>query len=90
MREAEKELQCATHCLFRYLQHAVGPQTWKQNIKVKWWRNDMEMFSVLLALCEGNPVITSCFPKQRARKNEDFDLLAEQTSSLKQIWNRWF
>ena len=44
----------------------------------------MEMFSVSLALCEGNPVITSCFPEQRAGKNEDFDLLAEQ------IWNRWF
>ena len=27
-----------------------------------WWRNQMETFSVLLALCEGNPPVTGGFP----------------------------
>ena len=31
-----------------------------------WWRNDMEMLFALLALCEGNPPVTSGFPSQRA------------------------
>ena len=31
------------------------------------WRHKMEMFSALLALCEGHPLVTSGFPSQRAR-----------------------
>ena len=31
-----------------------------------WWSYDMEMLSTLLALCEGNPPVTSGFPSQRA------------------------
>ena len=30
-----------------------------------WWRNQMEKFSALLALCEGNPPVTGGFPSQR-------------------------
>ena len=31
-----------------------------------WWRHQMETFSALLALCEGNPPVTGEFPSQRA------------------------
>ena len=30
-----------------------------------WWHNQMETFSALLALCEGNPLVTTGFPLQR-------------------------
>ena len=30
-----------------------------------WWRHQMEIFSALLALCEGNPPVTGGFPSQR-------------------------
>ena len=30
-----------------------------------WWCHDMESFSTLLALCEGNPPVTHGFPPQR-------------------------
>ena len=29
-----------------------------------WWRHQMETFSALLALCEGNPLVTCGFPSQ--------------------------
>ena len=31
-----------------------------------WWRHQMETFSALLALCEGNPAVTGGFPSQRS------------------------
>ena len=31
-----------------------------------WWRHQMEAFSVLLALCEGGPPVTSGFPLTKA------------------------
>ena len=38
----------------------------KDTIKIcSWWRHQMETFSPLLALCEGNPSVTSGFPNQR-------------------------
>ena len=30
-----------------------------------WWCHQMETFSLLLALCEGNPLVTAGFPSQR-------------------------
>ena len=30
-----------------------------------WWRHEMETFSVLLALCEGNPLVTGGFPSPK-------------------------
>ena len=30
----------------------------------RWWRHQMESFSTLLALCEGNPLVTGGFPSQ--------------------------
>ena len=38
-----------------------------------WWRHQMEAFSVLVALCEGNPPITGGFPSQRP-VTRSFDL----------------
>ena len=35
-----------------------------------WWHHDMEPYSTLLALCEGNPPVTRGFPPQRARNTE--------------------
>ena len=32
---------------------------------ILWWYHQMETFSALLALCEGNPLVTSGFPSQR-------------------------
>ena len=32
--------------------------------ELSWWRHQMETFSVLLALCEGNPVVTGGFFSQ--------------------------
>ena len=37
----------------------------KQNLSLTWWRHQMEIFSVLLTICEGNPLVTSGFPSQR-------------------------
>ena len=30
----------------------------KSNVSLPWWRTDMDMFFVLLALCEGNPPLS--------------------------------
>ena len=35
-----------------------------------WWRHIMERFSVVLALCERNPPVTSGFPSKRANNAE--------------------
>ena len=38
---------------------------WGCTSYITWWCHQMETFSVLLALCEGNPPVTSGFPSQR-------------------------
>ena len=55
-----------------------------------WWRHQMETFSVLLALCEGNPPVTGGFPSQKS-VTQSFDVCfdlhtAEQTIERR----RWF
>ena len=44
------------------------PVGWKESKKgrqpVTWWRHQKETFSSLLAICEGNPTVTSGFPSQ--------------------------
>ena len=35
-----------------------------------WWHNDMEMFSIILALCEGNLLISIGFPSQMTHDAE--------------------
>ena len=41
----------------------IGRQCWVNFCS--WWRHQMETFSELLALCEGNPPVTGGFPSQR-------------------------
>ena len=55
-----------------------------------WWRHQMETFSALLALCEGNQPATGEFPSQRpvTRSFDDlFDLRLNKRLS-KQSWSR--
>ena len=63
------------------------------NVHFTWWRNQMETFSVLLALCEGKPLVTSWFPSQRPVM-QSFDVflsapeqLIEQTIETLVIWD---
>ena len=35
-------------------------------VATTWWRNQMETFPALLALCDGNPLATGGFPSQRS------------------------
>ena len=57
-----------------------------------WWRYQMETFSALLALCEGNPPITRGFPSQRPMTpsfDVFFDLRLNKQLS-KQSRRQWF
>ena len=57
-----------------------------------WWRHQMETFSVLLALYEGNPAVTGGFLSQRlvARSSDVvFDLRLNKRFSI-QSRRRWF
>ena len=64
-----------------------------------WWRYDMGTLSTLLALCEGNPLVTSGFPSQTASNAELFyffffvslkllqaEEVVEQIIKLPDIW----
>ena len=42
-----------------------------------WWRHQMETFSALLALCEGNPPVTGGFPSQKT-VTQSFDIFFDQ------------
>ena len=46
----------------------------QQNTEPAWWRHQMETFSALLAVCEGNPSVTGEFPSQRPM-TRSFDIL---------------
>ena len=47
-----------------------------------WWRYQMETFSTLLALCEGNPPVTVGFPSQRpVTRNFYISLICAGTNS---------
>ena len=56
-----------------------------------WWRHQMETFSALLALCEGNSPVTGEFPSQRpvTRSFDVFFDLRLNTRLSKQPWCRW-
>ena len=59
---------------------------------MSWWRHQMETFSALLALCEGNPPVTDGFPPQRSETRSIdvfFDLRVNKWLS-KQSRRRWF
>ena len=57
-----------------------------------WWRHQMETFSALLALCEGNSPVTGEFPAQRS-VTRDFDVSFDVSLNnrlSKQWWGWWF
>ena len=59
---------------------------------VSWWRHPMEIFSALLAICEGNSLVTGEFPAQKpVTRSLDvfFDLRLNKRLS-KQSWGWWF
>ena len=49
----------------KYNLHLTWIPTYLSQIDVAWWRNQMEIFSALLALCAGNSLVTGEFPSQR-------------------------
>ena len=55
------------------------------------WRHDLETFSALLALCEGNPPVTGGFPSQRTSNAEMFffDIPLNKRMN-KHLSCRWF
>ena len=60
-----------------------------------WWRHQMESFSALLALCEGNSPVTGEFPSQRlVMRSFDifFDMCLNKRNKRlsKQSWGWWF
>ena len=64
----------------------ITRQTWGN--PASWWRHQMETFSALLALCEGNSPVTGEFPTQRpVTRSFDvfFDLRLNKRLS-KQSW----
>ena len=58
----------------------------------RWWRNKLETFSALLALCEGNTSVTSGSPSQRpvTRSFDVFFDLHLTKRLCKQSRCRWF
>ena len=65
---------------------------YRENQVLLWWHHEIEIFSVLLALCEGNPPVTGGFPLQRpVTQSFDvfFDLRMNKRLS-KQSRHRWF
>ena len=64
----------------------------KNHEATTWWHHQMESFSALLALCEGNSLVTGEFPTQRpVTRGFDvfFDLRLNKRLS-KQSWGWWF
>ena len=57
-----------------------------------WWRHQMETFSALLALCDGNSPVTGEFPAQRpvTRIFDVFFDLRPNKRLSKQSWGWWF
>ena len=59
---------------------------------LSWWCHQMETFSTLLALCEGNPPVTGGFPSQRP-VTQSFDVffdLCRNKRLSKQLRHWWF
>ena len=62
------------------------------NIRQPWWRNQMETFPALLALCARNSPVTGEFPAQSpvTRSFDVFFGLRSNKRLCKQSWRRWF
>ena len=59
---------------------------------LSWWRHQIETFSALLVICEGNPPVIGGFPSQRpvTRSFGVFFDLRQNKRSSKQSRGRWF
>ena len=73
------------------------PYSWswwagRQKRIIPWWRHQMETFSAILALCEGNPLVIGGFPSQRTatRRFDVFCGLRMNKQLSKQSRRRWF
>ena len=65
---------------------------WMRDFSWAWWRHQMETFSALLALCEGNSLVPVEFPTQRpvTRSFDVFFDLGLNKRLSKQLWGWWF
>ena len=63
-----------------------------QDIFWTWWRHQIETFSVLLAICAGNSLVSGEFPAQRpvTRSFDVFFDLCPNKRLSKQLWGWWF
>ena len=62
----------------------------KKRFRRTWWRHEMETFSALLALCEGNPPVTGGFPSQRPiTQRFDFSLICARTNGWANNRDDW-
>ena len=78
-----------TICIARFHRRSIY-FSWCLHTIYPWWHHQMEAFSALLALCEGNPPITGGFLSQRpVTRNFDvfFNLLLNKRLSKQFI--RW-
>ena len=74
-----------------YVLLAVQTASYKMTVDI-WWRDQMETFSALLALCVGNSPVTGEFPAQRPM-TRSFDVLFDLRLNKrlsKQAKRRWF
>ena len=64
----------------------------KRGSLCSWWRRQMETFTTILVLCEGNPPVTGGFPSQRpvTRSFDVFFGLHLNKRLSKQSRRRWF
>ena len=81
---------CSGHFLWRSLHYMLTH--WGLVMRIPWWRHQMETFSVLLALCVGNSLVTSEFPSQ-GPVTQSFDVFFDlhlNKRLTKQSRPRWF
>ena len=70
----------------------IFAHSWTHGALISWWHHQMETFSALLALCEGNLPVTGGFPSQRP-VTQSFDIffdLRQNKRLSKQSRLRWF
>ena len=68
------------------------PDSWswwagRQKCIIPWWRHQMETFSAILALCEGNPLVIGGFPSQKTTTRR-FDVSAVCAWTYSSLNNR--
>ena len=86
-------LLSAGETIMKDMSHESTYYWWNnQNKASTWWRHQMETFSALLALCEGNPPVTGGFPTQGpvTRSFGVFYDLRPNKRLSKQSRRRWF